>query len=429
MTLKNGTAAYLMLASVLVLGSVQAMAQDLNTKFGTGALWQVTSGVDNSAFGLSALYSNTTGSSNTASGTFSLVSNTSGNDNTANGFGSLWQNTSGSSNTASGTSALYNNRTGSFNTAIGAYSHYNNSTGGSNTASGAYALFWNSSGSNNTAVGVSSLERSTTGGNNTAVGATSMYKNTSGRWNNAVGAKSLYSITTGEGNAAQGFATLYNNTTGSNNLAIGNTAGYNNKTGSGNVFLGWNAGFAEMGSNTLYITNNQQTPLIYGQFHSTPSENKLGIGTKSIAAGDTLAVWNGARLTKGGVWTNASSRELKDNIETLSAEDANAALEDLSPVRYVYRNSREEEYVGFIAEDVPELVASNDHKSLSPMDIVAVLTTVTKGQKEEIDTLRSALAQQELTMQKQEERLLQMEMALAEVLRKQSSEDQFGSID
>jgi hypothetical protein len=113
---------------------------------------------------------------------------------------------------------------------------------------------------------------------------------------------------------------------------------------------------------------------------------------------------------------------LKDNIETLSTDDANAALEALSPVRYVYRNSREEEYIGFIAEDVPELVASNDHKSLSPMDIVAVLTTVTKDQKAEIASLRKSLAQQE-------ERLLQMELALAEVLRGQSSEYQVGATD
>jgi hypothetical protein len=47
----------------------------------------------------------------------------------------------------------------------------------------------------------------------------------------------------------------------------------------------------------------------------------------------------------------------------------------------VYKNSLYEEYVGFIAEDVPELVATNDHKSLSPMDIVAVLTTVAKDQR------------------------------------------------
>ncbi len=173
----------------------------------------------------------------------------------------------------------------------------------------------------------------------------------------------------------------------------------------------------------------------------------MGVGTKNIASGDTIAVWNGARLNKVGVWTNASSRELKDNIETLSAEDANAALEALSPVRYVYKNSRDEAYVGFIAEDVPELVASNDHKSLSPMDIVAVLTTVAKAGKAEIAaltavttelqvskdaeiaSLRRSLAEQESTIQKQEARMLQMEMALAEVLRGQSSGYQVSAND
>ena len=170
-------------------------------------------------------------------------------------------------------------------------------------------------------------------------------------------------------------------TTGSTNVAIGNFAGFSNLTGSGNVFLGHSAGYAETGSNKLYITNNQTTPLLYGVFSATASANKLGIGTKTVAAGEAIKVWNGARLTTGGVWTNASSRELKDNIETLSTEDANKALAALSPVRYVYNNSPDEEYVGFIAEDVPDLVASNDRKSLSPMDIVAVLTTVTKDQK------------------------------------------------
>ncbi|MBK6738088.1 MAG: tail fiber domain-containing protein [Haliea sp.] len=161
----------------------------------------------------------------------------------------------------------------------------------------------------------------------------------------------------------------------------------------------------------------------------------MGIGTKNIASGDTIAVWNGARLTKGGVWTNASSRELKDDIETLSTEDANAALEALSPVRYVYKNSREEEYVGFIAEDVPELVASNDHKSLSPMDIVAVLTTVTKNQKVEIAALTTAISEQQASkdaeiaslrasLSRQEERLAQMELALLALHSGKSPADQ-----
>jgi hypothetical protein len=208
---------------------------------------------------------------------------------------------------------------------------------------------------------------------------------------------------------------LYSKTTGNNNVALGSNTGYSNKTGSGNVFLGWSAGYAETGSNKLYISNNQTTPLLYGVFSTTASANKLGIGTKTVASGEAIKVWNGARLTTGGVWTNASSRELKDNIETISTEDANKALAGLSPVRYVYKNSRDEEYMGFIAEDVPDLVASNDRKSLSPMDIVAVLTTVTK--------------EQQAKLVQQDERILQLEMAMAELLRKQSSENQVGSRD
>jgi hypothetical protein len=42
-----------------------------------------------------------------------------------------------------------------------------------------------------------------------------------------------------------------------------------------------------------------------------------------------------------------------------------------------------------IAEEAPERVATNDHKSLSPMDIVAVLATMTKDQEAAIDALRN----------------------------------------
>ena len=131
---------------------------------------------------------------------------------------------------------------------------------------------------------------------------------------------------------------------------------------------------------------------------------------------------------------NASSRELKDDIEALSVEDATAALAALSPVRYVYRNSRDEEYVGFIAEDVPALVASNDRKSLSSMDIVAVLTTVTKDQNArmtekdaEIASLRKSLKQQEAVNQEQEARILQIEAALSEAFRDNSGEMQLSA--
>lgn len=100
---------------------------------------------------------------------------------------------------------------------------------------------------------------------------------------------------------------------------------------------------------------------------------------------------SGAYLSAGGVWTNSSSRDRKENIESLTPEEALAALAQLEPVRFNYRQDGIEEHVGFIAEDVPALVATSDRQSLSPMDIVAVLTKVVQAQQQQIAELEKRL--------------------------------------
>ena len=96
----------------------------------------------------------------------------------------------------------------------------------------------------------------------------------------------------------------------------------------------------------------------------------------SLNLDNSLTMVNGASCTAGGVWTDASSRELKENIEDLSVAEAEEALRELVPVKYNYKADKEERHVGFIAEDVPELVASKDRKTMSPMNVVGVLTKV-----------------------------------------------------
>lgn len=450
------TALYLTLASAMLLGSTQVQAAAcyfapcpdepwrslfLNTYYGPSALSSVTTGGSNAAFGENALRFNTTGPGNTAVGANALVFNTTGSDNSASGRLSLYYNTTGTYNTASGVKSLFQNASGWFNTASGSYSLTSNTTGAYNTASGSNSLYYNTTGNNNTASGFNSLHRNTTGIENTgagyktlhenttgnynaAVGSWAMYKTTTGKFNTALGSSALYQNVLGEGNVAEGHAALLSNTTGSYNVGIGQVAGALNSTGSFNVFIGRTAGLYETGSNKLYIASNPTTPLLYGVFSETAANNKLGIGQNTVPAGDAIAVWNGAHLTTGGVWTNASSRELKENIRALSSEDANRTLAGLSPVRYVYKNSRDEEYVGFIAEDVPDLVATNDHRSLSPMDIVAVLTTVTKDQKAEISNQKAEMAALRESHAAQDERMLQMEMALADLQRKRADDVQ-----
>jgi hypothetical protein len=93
-----------------------------------------------------------------------------------------------------------------------------------------------------------------------------------------------------------------------------------------------------------------------------------------------------------GTWNNASSRELKENIKDLTVDAAMEALAGLTPVTYNYKADKEEDHVGFIAEDVPGLVAMKDRKSLSSMDIVSVLTKVVQEQLKTISKLEERIA-------------------------------------
>jgi hypothetical protein len=102
---------------------------------------------------------------------------------------------------------------------------------------------------------------------------------------------------------------------------------------------------------------------------------------------------SGAHLTAGGIWTNASSRDLKEEIAPLDAEAALQALALLEPVNFRYKLEPEDPHVGFISEEVPELVATPDRKTLSPMDIVAVLTRVVQEQEKRLVELREEVAQ------------------------------------
>jgi hypothetical protein len=84
----------------------------------------------------------------------------------------------------------------------------------------------------------------------------------------------------------------------------------------------------------------------------------------------------------------SSSRELKENIAELSGKEAVETLKNLNPVKFTFKaDSDKNRHLGFIAEDVPELVATSDRKTLSPMDIVAVLTQALKEQQNTISAL------------------------------------------
>lgn len=148
-------------------------------------------------------------------------------------------------------------------------------------------------------------------------------------------------------------------------------------------------------NNNFYIrdVNHEQNPFIiktsapYNSLVIDPT-GKIGLGVASPLY--QIDHSSGARLDAGN-WVNASSRSLKQDIHQLDGDAAIDALKSLQPVTFAYNANPGETHVGFIAEDVPDLVATGDRKGLSSMDVVAVLTKVIQEQQRTIEDLQTRL--------------------------------------
>jgi len=122
---------------------------------------------------------------------------------------------------------------------------------------------------------------------------------------------------------------------------------------------------------------------------------------------------NGAYVSTGGVWTNASSRSIKQDIEQITSDQARDTVRGLQPVSFRYKNEPGEQYAGFIAEDVPDLVASGDRKSLAAMDVVAVLTKVVQDQDRLLDQQRTTNDEQKKLLDQQQRLLDDLQQRLS----------------
>ena len=111
------------------------------------------------------------------------------------------------------------------------------------------------------------------------------------------------------------------------------------------------------------------------------SANNIGIGTTS----PTEKLYVAGNIYATGTITQGSSRELKESISDLTFDEALETLEQLQPTKYYFKADNSDQNLGFVAEDVPELVASKNRKGLNPMDIVAVLTKVVQKQQKMLE--------------------------------------------
>lgn len=80
-----------------------------------------------------------------------------------------------------------------------------------------------------------------------------------------------------------------------------------------------------------------------------------------------------------------SSRKFKNDIQPLDPSAAENLIASLEPVSFYYNNvAVKDQQIGFVAEDVPDLFAANNHQGVQGMDIISTLTGVVKKQQQQL---------------------------------------------
>ena len=122
-------------------------------------------------------------------------------------------------------------------------------------------------------------------------------------------------------------------------------------------------------------------------------------------------------LATGSI-TPGSSRAFKKDIADLTLSDALDTIRELAPVTFRYKEDRENDlHVGFIAEDVPDLIATPDRKGVTTMDVVAALTKVVQHQEASQEEKNCQIAEQRLEIQDLSVRIANLEALVANLTR------------
>ncbi len=158
--------------------------------------------------------------------------------------------------------------------------------------------------------------------------------------------------------------------------------------GSGTALLVDSSGL--FGNPQVLIT--QGTPNDFARIRLGNSGTSATVGPWDIASGgpngvlnlfsvltetNVLSASSNGDVTLSGSLKQHSSQTLKENIRDLTSVEAVEAFTNLTPVQYQLRGDRSQSRrFGFIAEDMPDLIAAPDRKTICEMDIVAILTKV-----------------------------------------------------
>lgn len=201
------------------------------------------------------------------------------------------------------------------------------------------------------------------------------------------------------------------------NQPYNGTSYYMNITGGANGMGIWHSGnsgiplqvvqsSSNTSSNTVLIGNEGTGRTMEIQQNNSSNSNSMIYILKS-GTGKVIDVSNGAFLSNGGVWTNASDKSLKENFTLIDKTDLLSKIDQLPITIWNYKNEPNVKHIGPMSQDFYKLFGvGNDDKTISTIDPVGVALSAIKELNKKIKEL------EELKMQVEDlqNRLNQLEL-------------------
>jgi hypothetical protein len=421
-----------------------------NSFFGYASGQNNTTGTGNTFIGSNSGNLNIGGAANSFFGSDAGKANTFGAANSFFGVLTGAANTSGSSNAFFGVAAGEFNTTGTSNSFFGQNAGASNIDGNNNTLLGLAADVLSGNLSNATAIGynakVSASNSLVLGGTgadavNVGIGITAPTQRLDVNGNirfrgnliplgpNGVddinmffvnnvsittGIKNFgwlggHAITTGSYNVILGNNAGFGLTTGGSNILMGTNSGSVLTTGGDNVFIGTSAAPAATGSNNVAIggsasisagisnasaigpgaTATVSNTMVFGAGFLTGWGFGTQPGGAAIRVGTNGSNGNGATLTTGGTWTNASDRNKKENFTQLNPNAILDKVRSLPITRWNYiGESADQSHIGPMAQDFYKAFQTGgDDTSISTIDPSGVALVAIQALLDKVERL------------------------------------------
>ncbi|MEZ4930568.1 MAG: tail fiber domain-containing protein [Saprospiraceae bacterium] len=175
-------------------------------------------------------------------------------------------------------------------------------------------------------------------------------------------------------------------TSGGQNTLIGKSAGTTLTTGTANTVIGYNASVSNAGNSIAIGYNasaNTGNTVVIGNVI-----DKVGFGKQPGGAEALAFSANTAYLSSGGVWTNASDRNIKENITPVNSAEVLDKIMQLPITQWNYIKEDDAiKHIGPMAQDFYEAFGlGRDEKTISTIDPAGValvaIQELNKKQKE-----------------------------------------------